>query len=88
MSTVLLQDNRWSPMGGGHWGGGMAGMWLFWILALVVLVAIPWLFLRHRGRESGESPEEILRERYARGEIDHDTFERMRNELQATRRPG
>ncbi len=65
-------------------GMGMSGMgvlWplfiLFWILLIAgVVVVIGWLL---RGR--ADSPLEILRRRYARGEIDRETYIRMRREL-------
>ncbi len=69
-----------------HGGGMMIGMGLlvvlFWVavIALIVLL-VHWLVGR---RESGppESPLEILKRRYARGEIDRETFERMKRDLE------
>ncbi len=65
-------------------GMGMSGMgvlWplfiLFWILLIAgVVVVIGWLL-----RGKADSPLEILRRRYARGEIDRETYTRMRQEL-------
>ena len=67
----------------GVWMG--VGMWLFWIALIVVIVvivkAIP-------GNGSGsiaehhDSPLEILKARYARGEIDEEEFKRRRKELE------
>ena len=59
----------------------MGALWplfiLFWILLIAgVVVVIGWLL---RGR--ADSPLEILRRRYARGEIDRETYIRMRREL-------
>lgn len=71
----------------GQWNGGfwhMGWMGLGWILvALLVLVGV-WALARTAGapRANGASPGEILRKRYARGEIDRDTYERMRRELE------
>lgn len=62
-------------------GGGM--MWIFWILILIALV---W-FVVFAGRQAGDSQKreksalEILKERYARGEIDRDEFKQMRDDL-------
>ena len=66
----------------GMWMGGMGALWplfiLFWILLIAgVVVVIGWLL---RGKT--DSPLEILRRRYARGEIDQETYTRMRRELQ------
>ena len=60
-------------------GGGF--MWIIWILLIAV---IAWLVvaISRQGRSSGEpSPREILDRRYARGEIDKETYERMKDEL-------
>lgn len=73
----------WSPggMGYGMWHAG--GMWIFWIAVLVVVVlAIVWA-----SRQSGarltphESPEEILKKRYARGEIGREEYQERLQEL-------
>ncbi|MFQ5896591.1 MAG: SHOCT domain-containing protein [Nitrospinota bacterium] len=64
-------------------------MAIFWILIIVgAVVAIRWLFAQSaRGREggpsTGEAPIEILKRRYARGEIAKQEFEEMRRDLEA-----
>ncbi|RRQ23828.1 SHOCT domain-containing protein [Guyparkeria sp. SCN-R1] len=69
-------------MGWDHYmgfGGGF--MWVIWIL---VIAAIVWLVvaMSRQDRSSGEpSPREILDRRYARGEIDKETYQRMKDEL-------
>jgi putative membrane protein len=67
---------------------GMGAVMLFWGLlglALLVLavVATIWLAKRVSPTPSGssEGPEEVLRRRYAAGEIDRDEFLRMQSEL-------
>ena len=60
-------------------GGGF--MWVIWIL---LIAAIVWLVIAvsRQDRSSREpSPREILDRRYARGEIDKETYERMKKEL-------
>jgi putative membrane protein len=81
------------------WGYGflMLVFVTFWIILIAVAIwaLIRWLGGRRMtppGQPSYHSPEglsalEILQQRYARGEIDHETFEQMRERLQATSAP-
>lgn len=71
-------------MGGFGWFGPGLG-WLFMILVWVLVVAgivalIKWLGSSTTQR--GETPLEIFKARYARGEIGKQEYERMRRELQ------
>ena len=74
-------------MGNGMMGGNMItvgpGFLLFaGIIAAVVLVVI-WLVRRTSGHnQAAESPLEILKRRYARGEIDAEHYEAMKRELE------
>jgi putative membrane protein len=70
----------------GAWGFGMLLVMLtFWVLVIVALAAgIRWLV--HRGREQGRESRsdtalDILRQRYARGEINKDEFDANRGNL-------
>ena len=67
----------------GAWGiGMMLIMLLFWGAVIVGLVlGIRWL-LRQGREQRSDSALEILRQRYTRGEITKDDFERMKRELQ------
>jgi putative membrane protein len=68
--------------GGMIFGGGF--MWLFWIVLVVIIVlVIRSLNASDKGimGTNKQSPLEILKERYARGEINEDEFKRMRKEL-------
>jgi putative membrane protein len=63
---------------------GFAGgfMWIFWILLIAVVVWLIVAFARDTGRGSRDkTPLEILEERYARGEIDEEEFEKKRRRL-------
>lgn len=58
-------------------------MWLFWIVILVAVIFSIVSFANQSGQNSTpDSPVEILRKRYAKGEITKEDFERMKNELQ------
>jgi putative membrane protein len=69
--------------GEGGWMG--IGMWLFWIL-LIVLVVVLVRVLAGGGSPAPpgqqDSPLEILKARYARGEIDEEEYRRRRQELE------
>ena len=85
--AVLVQER------GYEWGWGMHPMWgvwgiamtlimlLFWGLVIVgVVLGIRWLV--SQGKESrSDSALEILRQRYARGEINKDEFEARKKDL-------
>jgi putative membrane protein len=93
-SQALAESGRY---GGWHMGPGMMGGWgmgwfggffsmVFWILILVGLVfLIKWLIQStSRDRTIGDSESraiDILKERYARGEIDEDEFDSKRKYL-------
>jgi len=93
-SDAIAQQGRpegWNMGPGmmGGWGMGWFGgifMILFWILILIGLVfVIKWLIqstskARNNG-QSGYRALEILKERYARGEIDKVQFEDMKRDL-------
>jgi len=77
--------------GAGVWM--MGGMWLlsvlFWILIIAgVVVIVRWLTERNgQGKISlTESPLDILKTRYAKGEIDKETFETMKRDIEANDR--
>lgn len=72
--------------GGCGWGFGMVGMVLWWVLtALGIALLVKWLVAGAPGgrRGTGHRTLEILRERYARGEIDKQEFEDRKRDLDA-----
>ena len=73
---------RMHPMWGWGWGiGMMAMMLLFWGVVICAGVAgIRW-FIGQSKPPRADSAMEILRERFARGEIDKDEFETKKREL-------
>jgi putative membrane protein len=72
---------------GGMFFGGVF-MWIFWLVLLVLVVLVIRAFVggssicSGTSQSTGESPLEILKKRYARGEIDEEEFERRRRELE------
>lgn len=74
----------WGGFGG--YGMGFVGwifMLLFWGLIIVGLVlVVRWLWDQGRpGTGGADSPLEILKRRYARGEISKEEFDRMKQDL-------
>lgn len=70
----------------GGMGFGMGGMSIFWLLLVIVAVlVVVWLIRQARPgsppTSSGSSAEETLKQRYARGEIGREEFQRMLQEL-------
>jgi putative membrane protein len=61
------------------------GMVWYWIIGAFILVAIVWLVSRSFGQSSplnqSKSALEILKERYARGEIDKEEFEEKKSHI-------
>jgi putative membrane protein len=72
-----------------HWfGDGMWGGWIimviFWVLIIVAIVAlIRWIAVQNRPAPSQkeESALDILKKRYARGEISKEDFEEKKKQL-------
>ena len=68
--------------GAGWMGFGGGFMWIFWILLIVAVVLLIKAFVGPGRNESRPTDAlEILRQRYARGEIDEDEFERRKQKL-------
>jgi putative membrane protein len=66
------------------WGGWGGIVGLFWVVIVIGLGALlVWLAGSRRvSLTSDESPEEILKRRYARGEISKEQYESMHRDLQ------
>ena len=73
--------------GGMHSFGGGTAMILFWVLLLAAVIGGAALLIGGLTRQASRTDEgedaslEILRQRYARGEIGREEFERMREAL-------
>jgi len=61
---------------------GMGGMWLWWILPLLIVAAAVFIVSGNAGRRRSRAMD-ILDERLARGEIDPETYEKLKKELDA-----
>lgn len=73
----------WGMMG--SWGGfGWLWMVLWWALIIAAIVAlVRWLSARGTEDEQpARKALDLLKERYARGELDRETYEKMRRDLE------
>ena len=82
MHGWMMSD--WGSWGPGHGVFGMLLMMLFWVLIIVgVVLVVRWLLNQgtQKPSQTEESAREILEKRYARGEIDKETFDAMKQDL-------
>jgi len=72
-------------------GSMMGGMWFFSILFWVLIIAgvvfiVKWFMDRDQDKAGSGGNEEsvldILKKRYAKGEIDRETFEQMKKDIE------
>lgn len=92
-NNVLGQWGGWGMgpgmMGGYGFGMGLFGtiiMVVFWVAVIVgIVLLVRWLAASTRGEGRGAGPEdsalEILKRRYARGEINREEFEEKKKDL-------
>ena len=67
-------------------GGHMIWMALWWLVGIALFVALVWMLVRATSpARPDESPETILRRRYASGEIDTEEFDRRLAALRKTK---
>lgn len=67
-----------------HWFDGAGGPWmmvLWWILIIAAIVAIIKFTVARSGRPAEKTAMDILKERYARGEIDREEFEEKKRDF-------
>jgi putative membrane protein len=69
------------------WGGGMWFGWIFWFIIIGIII---WLLINQSGRNRNqnqinphnESHLDILKKRYAKGEITKEQFDQMKKDLE------
>lgn len=61
----------------------MGWMWLFWVIVIIAIVLLARGFVSgtRGGGEDRETPEQILKRRYAKGAIDKEEYERKLEDL-------
>ncbi len=86
------QNEGWGMMGWPGMMGGFSGMWLMPVFGLIVPVLIIWAIVAlvrgtrqsassDSGSSQAESALEILKKRYARGEINKQEYEEKKKDL-------
>tara|TARA_R110002153_G_scaffold256053_1_gene414888 strand:- start:115 stop:474 length:360 start_codon:yes stop_codon:yes gene_type:complete len=82
--TMYQDDNSFWGMHDNHWGA--MGIWFFWITIIIITALILYYLMRstqgRRFSQSKESPLDILRRRYASGEITSQEFEERKGILE------
>ena len=73
----------WDGTGMGTWGGMGVGMLLFWGLVIALIVFVVRSLGNDAARGGDKTPIQMLKERYARGEIGKDEFEQKKRDLEA-----
>jgi putative membrane protein len=63
---------------GWHMGWMMTGWSIVWVLIVLGMI---WVVLRSSGMGQSDSPEGVLKRRYAHGDIDREEYERRLNDL-------
>ena len=63
------------------WHSG--GMWLFWFGVLAIVGVVIYLMMRSmkKAEPPRETPQELLKKRFARGEIEREEYERAMKDL-------
>jgi putative membrane protein len=81
MEEIIFHDMGW----GGMWFG-----WIFWLAILAIIIWIGVTVTRNLKKSGStqdptqtESPLDILKKRYAKGEISREEFEQMKKDIQS-----
>ncbi len=77
-------DGRWDHMSYGCGFGGMF-MWIFFviIIALIAYFVIQTIRTKTTGQMPQETPMDILKRRYAKGEISKEDYDKMKKDIDA-----
>ena len=64
-------------MDGQYWGMG----WGMWFIPLIIILVIYFLIKNNSQNKNQETPMEILKKRYAKGEITKEQYEEMKKNI-------
>lgn len=62
-------------------GFGMGGMWLWWLLPIFIVIVL--YLIAKKEEPTSESAKKILDKRLAKGEIDEETYNKLRQKLES-----
>ena len=71
----------WHTYSGNHFWGMHLAWWVFWMILLIWIFATPYDIPGQRKKKG--SPLEILKKRYAAGEINEEEFEERKRVLES-----
>ncbi len=71
----MYNEHGYGWMGGGFFGFPVG------ILLIIVLIGVLFYFISKKNSGAGESVLDILKKRYARGDITKEEYEKMKQEL-------
>jgi putative membrane protein len=83
-SKEAVRNDELGERGGYEWGMGFGWIFmiLFWVLIIIGIVYVIQTLSRRTGQSgTQETPLDILKKRYAKGEISKEEFERMKDDL-------
>jgi len=91
LNPALAQSGRYSDWHMGNWMMGMGygyGGGFMWVILLILLGVVFYFLLKDlkaKGTDGPavETPLDILKKRYAKGEIDKEKFDRMKKDLES-----
>lgn len=75
----MFSDYGFMGMGGSFMGGIF--MILFWVLVIAGIVYLVKYLSQNQNKKQDKTPLDILKERYAKGEIDKEEFEKRKKDL-------
>lgn len=73
----VFDGTDWGHMGNWGWTGMMIG----WVLVTVVVALVAWMIINGTRSTSRHAAQDILDERYARGELSRDEYRERKEDL-------